>query len=730
MRKIIILLSFQVFLLSSLFSQITIAEARQMPEGSSVSIRGIVTHGEELGPIRYLQDDTGGIPVYAPGAFSDDALEGTEISVTGDLKDFRGLLEIDPVSVYQVMSSGNDLPDFQIITPAGMNEDTEAELVQINGVTFEDGGGIFAVGTYFFNLDGERGQTYIRTGHPLIGTNIPLASVNVAGIVSQFDGNYQLLIRGERDLVIADAFFIAENPVQSNIGKNSFDVSWETNVDGTTRLRYGTTTDMDQEVSVAGMTSTHTATLSGLEPATFYYVQAVSEKDGLEVMSTMKYFSTVSNSSGEIQVYFNKIVDPSYSTGGLAVTTTAAGIEAAIIKKIDEAQNTIDISMYNNNRRPIRDALERAYDKGVIVRYISFQENLNSALSDPIPNFPVFPLKHSERGLMHNKYLAIDAGSEMDSWVLMGSLNFTEQNEVNDFNNMVFIQDQALAKAYTVEFEEMWGSSDPSPGIFNTKVGLDKTDNTPHNFVINGQKVESYFSPTDNTTQAIVEAIKSADQSLDFALLTFTNNELGTAVLNANNDGVEVRGIIENINDQGGEYQYLKDRDVNVVDHPDAGSMHHKYAIIDGGAVASDPIVVTGSHNWSGGAETHNDENTLLIHSPEVANIFIQEFEQRWCEINFSSGCFSNIFDNGLKPLEMEVTPNPILDNATLEIKGDEILDNLNISTFNANGQLLKSRILPFQKSIPLDLYGYPSGIYYIKAQSLDYQGVLKIVKQ
>ncbi len=728
MNKLITLLSFQILFFSTLFSQITIEEARQMPLGSTVEVQGIITHGPEMGPIRYLQDATGGIPIYAPGNFSDEALEGHEIKLSGELKDFRNLLEIDPLSAYEIISTGNTLPAFQVITPAGMSEDTEAELVKIDGVTFEEGGNKFGVGTYFFNADGERGQTYIRSGHPLVGTNIPLASVNISGIVSQFEANYQLLLRGERDLQIADAFFIAENPAQSNIGKNSFDVSWETNVEGTTLLRYGTTTDMDQQVMVAGVNTDHKVTLSGLEPATFYYVQGVSEKDGVEILSSVKYFSTVSNSSGEIQVYFNKSVDPSYSTGGVALTTTAAALEAAIIKKIDDAQSTIDVSMYNNNRRPLRNALERAFDRGVIVRYIANNGTLNAALSNPNTNFPV--LQANPDALMHNKYLAIDVDSELDSWVLMGSLNFTEQNEINDYNNMVFIQDQALAKAYVVEFEEMWGASTPTPGIFTVKSGVQKSDNTPHQFIINGQAVESYFSPSDNTTLAIVDAVKSADETLDFALLTFTVNDLGTAVLNAHNDGIEVRGIVENTTDQGTEFAFLESRGVNIVNHPAMGSIHHKYGIIDGNAVSSDPIVVTGSHNWSASAETRNDENTLLIHSPVVANIFIQEFEQRWCEIQGNSNCFSGIFEDGFKPLEMEVSPNPILDKGTLAIKGNKVTGNLTISIFSANGQLLSSKILPFQNSIPLDLSGYPSGIYYIKAQSVDYQGVLKIVKQ
>ncbi|NJK62165.1 MAG: hypothetical protein HC921_05290 [Synechococcaceae cyanobacterium SM2_3_1] len=35
--------------------------------------------------------------------------------------------------------------------------------------------------------------------------------------------------------------------------------------------------------------------------------------------------------------------------------------------------------------------------------------------------------------------------------------------------------------------------------------------------------------------------------------------------------------------------------------------MHHKFAVID------ESIVVTGSHNWSQGANRNNDENVLII---------------------------------------------------------------------------------------------------------------------
>jgi phosphatidylserine/phosphatidylglycerophosphate/cardiolipin synthase-like enzyme len=52
--------------------------------------------------------------------------------------------------------------------------------------------------------------------------------------------------------------------------------------------------------------------------------------------------------------------------------------------------------------------------------------------------------------------------------------------------------------------------------------------------------------------------------------------------------------------------------------------MHHKVIIID------KRIVVTGSYNFSSNARTRNDENTLILHSSEIAEIYVEEFDRVW----------------------------------------------------------------------------------------------------
>jgi hypothetical protein len=69
-------------------------------------------------------------------------------------------------------------------------------------------------------------------------------------------------------------------------------------------------------------------------------------------------------------------------------------------------------------------------------------------------------------------------------------------------------------------------------------------------------------------------------------------------------------------------------------DEEGSGIMHHKYMVVDQGAPASDPLVLTGSHNWSAAADNDNDENTLIIHDATIANIYYQNFVQRFVENN------------------------------------------------------------------------------------------------
>ncbi|HWA05017.1 MAG TPA: T9SS type A sorting domain-containing protein, partial [Ignavibacteria bacterium] len=61
-----------------------------------------------------------------------------------------------------------------------------------------------------------------------------------------------------------------------------------------------------------------------------------------------------------------------------------------------------------------------------------------------------------------------------------------------------------------------------------------------------------------------------------------------------------------------------------------SGIYHHKYMILDPLHTSSNPVVETGSYNYSNAANNSNDENMLFVFSPRVANLYVQEWYKRY----------------------------------------------------------------------------------------------------
>ena len=238
-------------------------------------------------------------------------------------------------------------------------------------------------------------------------------------------------------------------------------------------------------------------------------------------------------------------------------------------------------------------------------------------------------------GLHHNKFFVIDyRGGAPDSvWVITGSWNPTDPGTNDDRQNLVLFQDVALAGAYTVEFQEEWGSNTDTPNSQNSRFGSRKLNNTPHNFVIGGVKVQSYFSPSDGTTSRIAKTLSKAEKSINGSIMTFTRRDLADTVIAVKNRNRKARLVLSNDTDSGTQFSYLQSNGVDIrLKGFTNGLLHHKYAIVDAEPFGYTPYVITGSHNWSSSAENSNDENTLIIQDDQVANFYLQEFAARYYE--------------------------------------------------------------------------------------------------
>lgn len=732
MKKIFVLNAF--LLLSVLFvhaQTISISEARSKSVGSTVSIKGIAINGNELGTIRYIQDNTGSIAVYDSKLLG--VKRGDEISVTGSLSDYNNLLELSGVTSFSVLSTGNPLPaPKEVSLSEGFSEKYEGMLLRFKDISFTESGTFKGNWNYDITDGNTTKQVRIDKNTNIVSTSIPAKAITIVGIMGQYKTSYQLL---PRDL--ADMNFLNSVIEVTKITPNTVGLRFKTNEKGNTIIRYGITTALELgEVSDADVTSNHEITIEGLQPATFYYVQALSANGSDTVKSGLSYVTTASLSSGEIKVYFNNPVDHSWAMGENAVYLNHS-LDDTLVAYIKRAKLSIDLAIYNLNNdglsANISTALNTMANNGVQVRVIADGSTANLGVNQLSTKVAVLKSPQSANyTIMHNKFMVIDAESDQPNEALVwtGSMNLTDEQIHSDPNNVIIITDQALARAYTLEFNEMWGSAGANPNALKSNFGKFKTDNTPHFFNINDKLVELYFSPSDNVNQQIISAIKTADASMYFATMVFTRTDMAYPIIDRHDSGVYVAGIFDNVSgSNSAAYDVLQPAigsDIKI--YSGSGIFHHKYAIIDHAKTNMDldPMVITGSHNWSSSANTKNDENTLIVHDANVASIYFQEWAQRFADEGGT--VFVDLEENtAAKPKTFDVY---LIEN-TLQIDSEAAINQpFVLRLYSLNGKLLMTQKLNINKgSNPVNLSSLnlsnPILIYQISGYKLQQSGKL-----
>jgi len=306
-----------------------------------------------------------------------------------------------------------------------------------------------------------------------------------------------------------------------------------------------------------------------------------------------------------IDIYFTDPESPlaSQETGGLDGPLAAA---------IDAARLTVDVAVYSMSLRTIRDALIRAHERGVQVRVVMESDNLDGSAPQALVEAGIPVLGDRREGLMHDKFIVIDR-----SEVWMGSMNFTYSGTYEDNNQLIHIRSVEMAENYTKELEEMF---------VDDKFGEEVVPETPNPEVsTDGARMEVFFSPDDGVANRIVEILNEAQESIYFMAFSFTTDEFGEAIRVQAENGLTVAGVMEEEqvkSNVGTEYDFFKQAGLDVFIDGNEGQMHHKTMIVDG------EIVITGSYNFSRSAETRNDENLVIFHNEQIAEVFLKEFQR------------------------------------------------------------------------------------------------------
>ena len=292
----------------------------------------------------------------------------------------------------------------------------------------------------------------------------------------------------------------------------------------------------------------------------------------------------------------------------------ANGVHIRFVGNADGSKKLTDSSgYYYDGYRRIAASLDKYLpsDKGLRTQWTKYSR------------FDDFKLINGS-GIMHNKFM-IFTDSDGRKTLMTGSMNLTQSCIELNNNDILFISDNKLADKYVHQFEYL--------------LGLRSQAECFERLSVDGIIIEVGFShPSSKSsyvTDRIVSIITECESTIDFMIFTMTSQTLFDAVIDRLSCDITVRGLFDKAQLRSSKEEYLlgtsaeccSDGNEHIMDNH-GGKLHHKCMIID--AAGENPIVITGSFNWTLNADKQNNENILIIHSIKLAEMYEEFFEKEW----------------------------------------------------------------------------------------------------
>lgn len=212
---------------------------------------------------------------------------------------------------------------------------------------------------------------------------------------------------------------------------------------------------------------------------------------------------------------------------------------------------------------------------------------------------------------------------------------------------------------------------------------LSPVANAPTVVNASGAWWEVYFTdpvnvndPTDwqsSIEGRLIEKINAAQTSIHIASFEFDLTPVADALIAAKQRGVDVRwvtddehGLEADEEPDRGQFAMLQDAGIEVRSDTRSALMHNKFWIFDG------QIVWTGSTNITESGVFKQDNNAIVIQSPELAAIYEREFQEMW-DGQFGPRSPSTLDQqiamvNGTRIVVIFTSEDPALENAIVPI--------------------------------------------------------------
>lgn len=138
-------------------------------------------------------------------------------------------------------------------------------------------------------------------------------------------------------------------------------------------------------------------------------------------------------------------------------------------------------------------------------------------------------------------------------------------------------------------------------------------------------------NPAGSVQERLIQMIDEAQASIHIASFEFNLTPVADALIAAKNRGVDVKwmtddknGLDYDIQPGRGQFSLLIGAGIEVKDDARSALMHNKFWIFD------QKIVWTGSTNITSNGIFKQNNNVLVIRSPEIAFIYEREFQEMW----------------------------------------------------------------------------------------------------
>jgi phosphatidylserine/phosphatidylglycerophosphate/cardiolipin synthase-like enzyme len=315
---------------------------------------------------------------------------------------------------------------------------------------------------------------------------------------------------------------------------------------------------------------------------------------------------------------------------------------------LSAAKRSLDLAQYDfhlgeETADVVGGALKEAHERGVKVRVLY---NVDHANPIPVPPPPepdvqlIASLGVPARAvagvpdLMHHKYVVRDGEA-----VWTGSMNWTDDSWSVQENVIVTVASEALAHAFTLDFEELWGGSDVEHSGFVE----------PRPVQVEGVNVRPWFTPgfADALTHRIAKKIGHAEKVRICSPVITSAPVLGTLAQRIADGRGDIAGCVDATQVDEVIRQWQADGNVSwklpLLQQVMAGDFAGKrseawqptgslHNFMHAKLVVADDVVFTGSFNLSHSGEK-NAENVLEIADAGLAqrlSAYVDEVRARY----------------------------------------------------------------------------------------------------